>query len=253
MTKRATGKEQTHTGYTARHEKMLRRHARPAVAGFDPSENPVIIGSNGVSLTADPTDVSTGAADAVAINGRADGIGSVSIGLGQAYADYSIAICGAVTNSGADGSIAIGNAAQTSPSAINAIAMGNNAFGPYSESVGIGSHANPGKDYAVAIGYFSSVNKDSAVAIGKSVSVTGVSSVGIGKAATVAHDHSVALGPGATTTAINQVMLGTATDTVVMPGSVTLPGTVSGSALPTVNPGAGSGLLWNNAGTVKVA
>lgn len=40
MTRRVTGKEQTHTGYTARHERLLRKHARPG-ATFD---GPQVIG-----------------------------------------------------------------------------------------------------------------------------------------------------------------------------------------------------------------
>lgn len=67
MTRRVTGKEQTHTGYTARHERQLRRHARPA----SPIENvntvaasgsgtvtigdPTIYGMNHITLTGNPT------------------------------------------------------------------------------------------------------------------------------------------------------------------------------------------------------
>lgn len=58
MTKRVTGKEQTHTGYTARHEKLLRRHARPggsfaaatAYANDSNMSTPGVVDSVGVDV-----------------------------------------------------------------------------------------------------------------------------------------------------------------------------------------------------------
>lgn len=47
MTKRLSGREQTHTGYTARHERQLRRHARPS----GPIENVNTVSSSGSALT----------------------------------------------------------------------------------------------------------------------------------------------------------------------------------------------------------
>lgn len=47
MTRRVTGREQTHTGYTARHEKLLRKHAKPT----GPIENVNTVSSSGSALT----------------------------------------------------------------------------------------------------------------------------------------------------------------------------------------------------------
>ena len=52
----------------------------------------------------------------------------------------------------------------------------------------------------------------------------------IGAGASVQHDHSTAIGAGATTTAPNQIMLGTSADTVVMPGNVTMKGSITSTS-----------------------
>ena len=70
--------------------------------------------------------------------------------------------------------------------------------------------------------------------------------LGLGSKTAADANGSVAIGTdsggvGASSTVANQFVLGTANHRYLMPG------------LPTANPGAGSGILWSNAGVVTVA
>ena len=95
-------------------------------------------------------------------------------------------------------------------------------------------------------GLGSSVQANHIVAIGSSTLADGAFAVSLGHAAYANGAGSVAIGcdsggAGAQAAAANSFVLGTANHRYKMPG------------LPTANPGAGTGILWNNGGVVTVA
>ena len=93
------------------------------------------------------------------------------------------------------------------------------------------SNSTP-RNRVTALGDSALVNGDNATALGAGTLAGAAGAVAIGL------DSS---GASATTTTANEFVLGTANHRYKMPG------------LPTVNPGVGTGTLWNDAGTVKVA
>ena len=186
--------------------------------GFDPNEDPVIIGS-GASGAGGSTPTSPNVADS----------GSVILGLNAFGPGIAI---GNTASAGASGAVAIGDSS-----------------GATTDCVAIGNGANSTHRYAIAIGTGSAAGATSTngcVAVGWTASSTGLNSVAIGTGATVSGSHSVALGAGATASFANQIVLGTSADTVVLYS-------LDASHLPTTNPGVGSKLVWNNSGVLTVA
>lgn len=146
MPDRFTGREQTHTGYTARHERLLRRHATPPATsgGFDPNEDPVIIGANATADTATPSAPSGGPAGAVAV-GKFAAAGSAVSG---------IAVGSSATVHDVDNGIAIGVSAQVY--AADGVAIGVGAEADYVSSVALGPHAGTTADRQIMLGKSSS-------------------------------------------------------------------------------------------------
>lgn len=100
----------------------------------------------------------------------------------------------------------------------------------------VGTEAGQGSatqvNLIVAVGYRATASGHYATALGSGVSAAGNGAVAIGR------DNA---GTAATAPNNNDFVLGTALHRYKMPG------------LPTANPGVGSGILWNDGGTVKVA
>lgn len=210
-----TGKEQTHTGYTARHEKLLRRHARSVGGGFDLNENPVIIGPGATAGGGStPDNVTAGEDGAVAIGDGADASGGTScIAIGQsAQADTNgeaVAIGHSAVATGLHYSTAIGKASSATGQRSLAMQENSLASGGWSIAIGQGAHATA--DDSIAIGDGPTAGASGSVAIGQAVSITSSSytnSVAIGNSAfidsssSVAVGHTASAGPGNASTAV---------------------------------------------------
>lgn len=171
----------THTGITA---ELVRKSKRHLVAGgFDPNEDPVIIGAGAnIDTTATPS------------NPDSTFSGAIVIGQG-AYAEVDAY----------GSSVIIGQGASSTGTGDDAVAIGAGAI--VTDSSG-----------GVAIGLGSSAWLDS-VAIGSgSLASSDGSAVALGSSAYANDAYSVALGSGATTTKPNQIMLGSTSQFVEIPG-----------------------------------
>lgn len=200
------------------------------VGGFDPNEDPVIIGSG-----------AAGAAGSTPSALNAGDTGSVILGLNAAVVSGT-SFYGDV--------VAIGHSVSVGGTGLDvsrSIAIGYGASMTDQHSVAVGDGSSVSKYNAVGLGSFANVSGIGGVAIGRQASSTATDAVALGHLAVAAFATSTAIGKGATTNAANQIMLGTSAETVVMPGNF------DASNLPTTNPGAGSGLVWNNSGVLTVA
>ena len=142
-----------------------------------------------------------------------------------------------VTN-GATGGVAIGSQAgltangngvaigTASLGANNAVAIGNTANGNANRATAVGA-VSSAQTQGVAIGYSPTAGAN-AVAIGASANATNANSVAVGvSASTGIYASSAAIGASATATAANQIRLGTASETVSVPGSLQIAGTLN--------------------------
>lgn len=120
---------------------------------------------------------------------------------------------------------------------------------PNANPVVIGSGASAGVD-AVAVGLGAAAGGNTSVAVGSGATASITDAVAIGHGAQAEHAGSAALGAGATTTADNQVVLGTASDTVVVPG--TLVASVSASPQSCMTVGLTGPTGFSPAGAVSV-
>ena len=114
----------------------------------------------------------------------------------------------------------------------NIVAVGYRARAGGHGALAIGSETVASSGHAVAIGLNAAASGPYSLALGSLTSATAAGAVAIGQDST---------GASAAAGAANAFVLGTANHRYRMPG------------LPTANPGVGSGILWNDAGTVKVA
>ena len=169
-------------------------------------------------------------------------VGKVSIGTNAGYrlqGPNAIAIGNNAGYTGqGTGSIAIGNNAGATGQGQYSVAVGNNAGatgqGQYAVAIGNNAGATGQGQYSVAIGNGAGATGQGqyAVAIGNGAGATGQGnySVAIGNnSLNAGFNNSVALGYNSKNTANNQIMLGTSTETVVVPGPMTVTGTITGT------------------------
>lgn len=178
--------------------------------GFDPNEDPVIIGASSTGGGGStPTNVAGGYTGGVAI-GRSAFLGS--------GATRPIAIGNNAHSTGAEG-VALGYNANVS--ADEGVALGPGAKVQDLNGVAIGLQADVavGARNGIAIGIFSSASAIDGIAIGDTSAASGASGVAIGNGATALHVESTAIGYTAVTTKNNQIMLGAATSFVEIPGN----------------------------------
>lgn len=264
MTMRVSKNQGSHTWYTAEHERKLRRHAKPAATGgFDPNENPVIIGASATAGGGStPSSVSGGATAAVAIGSSAQAIFADAISIGANAKTHASAGSGT-------GAVAIGYNSQTGASgqtASHAVAIGESSTaydqsfaGGYGATatntrcVAVGENALASADNAIAIGSGASATTNSScIALGSTALATGDSSCALGVAAHATHINATALGKSAATDQDYQIKIGASAPGTTHPTIITLKGQVDLSYLPTSDPGV-SGYAWNNSGVVTVS
>lgn len=156
----------------------------------------------GVQATASNTD-----STAVGYQSNSTGVGAVAVGSGAGA-------------TGDDG-VAVGYQAQAVSGSV-AVGSGSSSEGVRGTAVGTNSLTQNGG--SVAVGYGAqSVGVDS-VAIGDNAQAQGDQSIAIGGSAVAAYDRSTAIGNGAVTNSVDQLVLGTATQTVVLPGTLMVQG-----------------------------
>jgi len=172
------------------------------------------------ALAASTTGASNVAVGASALAANTTGITNEALGSNALAA-----------NTTGSSNVAVGESAGFAPANV---AANKTITGSRNTFIGYQSGAADASDpwQTVALGWWATVSGQYAVAIGAGVSAKGSGTVAIG---------CDSAGTSATATAANSFVLGTALHRYKMPG------------LPTVNPGAGSGILWSNAGVVTVA
>jgi trimeric autotransporter adhesin len=125
------------------------------------------------------------------------------------------------------GSLAAGESATATNT--DATAIGHNAAASgASESLAAGAYSEATGQYSSAVGPAAQATAQFAVALGDSAEATATEATALGANTVAGHSASTAVGYAAATTGTHQIMLGTASETVVMPGNVTISGTVSG-------------------------
>lgn len=260
------------------------RQQQPTGGGFDPNENPVIIG---VGATAGggstPDAVSAGQAGAVVLGQNASGANTQAVAIGiytEVLGPYGVAIgpgrnranvyqrttannsavaIGREASAGASG-IAIGYGASTAynsststvTGATKGVAVGWGATASGFNDTAIGQSATATGGFGTAVGEDATCTGDSGVAVGSNTSVTADSATAVGFAAQATGADSTAIGTGVHATSANTIVIGRSTETVFVPGLFAPEGGIDGQFLPTSDPGV-SGLIWNNGGVLTVS
>lgn len=167
-------------------------------------------------------DVLTSTASTVDTSMQGQGPDSVSVGPSS--------------NSPGQGSVAVGNTAQST--GMESTSLGHNAVAQGADSTALGSGAQVAGTGATGLGQGAVASATNATAVGESVAAQGANSTAAGGNATATEDHATALGYSASaqhahatavgadaaTSEPNQVVLGTATDTVLVPNAMVIPG-----------------------------
>jgi hypothetical protein len=188
----------------------------------------------------------------------------IASGTAQPYFQDGLQIGSNNLGATASNVTAISIGGQSQATATNSIALGILATGLSSGAIGIGksASANTGTSpiaigetasssgtYSLSIGYQAGANADGATALGAATLATGQNSTALGNSANNAtYTNSVALGTGSTNTANNQIRLGRASETISVPGNLTVNGTATidsnltvekvisaGGSAPTIN------------------
>jgi hypothetical protein len=158
-------------------------------------------------------------------------VGSRALNLNTAGNNAAVGSYALYANTAGASNVAVGAETGYAPGGVAANATklgGNNTF------IGFRSGAANATDpsYTTAIGRYALVAGNYSTALGCATQAKAAGAVAIGV------DNT---GTGAIATTANEFVLGTALHRYRMPG------------LPMSNPGAGTGILWNNAGVVTVA
>ena len=149
-----------------------------------------------------------------------------------------------LTNATGSGNVAIGwLAGREVTTAVRSVFIGYNAG---NEPDADGSQASTTENYQTVIGALAGGQGGYITVVGYRAVASADNSTAIGRQALAASQGAVAIGVdsggnGAHASGQNDFVLGTTRHRYKMPG------------LPTSNPGAGTGILWNDNGTVKVA
>lgn len=167
-------------------------------------------------------DIQTSSASTVDTSMQGQGQDSVSVGPSSVSAGQ--------------GSVAVGNSAQ-SPG-VESAAFGHNSVAQGDDSTALGSGAQVAGSAGTAVGQAAVASATNATAVGDSVAAQGANSSALGADSTATEDHTTALGysasaqhahatavgADATSTEPNQVTLGSASDTVYVPNAIVIPG-----------------------------
>ena len=163
------------------------------------------------------------------VYGRSFDSSSIAIGNASKAAESAVAINGtasgkfALTINGVasdQGGIAIGPGYSPRPKTTCTwgIAIGQGAEGC---GIAIGSAATDNGQYGIVIGSLAKV-KSGSIAIGRSAESMALSAIAFGGSTQATADYSVAIGYGAKATTANTIVLGRASETVQIPGSLTV-------------------------------
>lgn len=169
----------SHTNFTRDALRRIRRLEKRPIGGFDPNEDPIIIGAG-----ANTTD-----------GGTPDNPG--------ASAFTNLVVIGDGASGGAGYQVVIGSGASATGDSTLAIGIGATAVG----------------DSSTAVGETTSTYGLRATAVGTSASADGDDATALGGFASASYVHSTAVGRSAATTKDNQIMLGTTADFVEIPGN----------------------------------
>lgn len=187
-------------------------------------------GTDAVILTGDTQahapEASGDAAVAIGENAFASGDYAVAVG-NSAQAQFGSAV-GIGDGASANGVNAVAVGSGVSADYIDATALGGDAGAFGAASTALGADSVAGGTQSVALGASARTDEDRGTVVGYNSHADNIDGTALGCNARAFNSHSTAIGADATTTDVNQVMLGTATDHVVIPGSLVLGGSTSG-------------------------
>ena len=179
--------------------------------------------------------------ESIVLGARAATAGEMAIGIGADVdaSGQAAVVVGEGSEGTAQNATAVGP--NTDAAATDAAAFGYNSFASGVSSVALGTNAGAAGDSSVAVGSASAsgtgatvigssaeADEDYGTVVGFNAHADNTDGTALGHNARAFHIHATAIGPDAETTDVNQVMLGTATDHVVIPGTLVLGGSTSG-------------------------
>lgn len=179
--------------------------------------------------------------ESIVLGARAATAGEMAIGIGADVdaSGQAAVVVGEGSEGTAQNATAVGP--NTDAAATDAAAFGYNSFASGVSSVALGTNAGAAGDSSVAVGSASAsgtgatvigssaeADEDYGTVVGFNAHADNTDGTALGHNASAFHIHATAIGPDAETTDLNQIMLGTATDHVVIPGSLVLGGSTSG-------------------------
>ena len=203
-------------------------------------------GASGANSAAIGTSSNARGSGSVALGKSAyvDTLGTQAVALGDSYASGSHSLAAAIST----------NSSSYGATGANSIAIGQQAKGTNTGSLGFGVSTTASGQYALAMGYQSTAAGTQSVAIGRANQTSGnfalslgynstasaSNSVAIGDTNTASHANAITIGDSVQSTAINQVSIGGTADTVRISESYTLPTSdgTNGQVLTTDGSGA---------------
>lgn len=171
---------------------------------------------------------------------------SEEFGAGAVAASAQATALGYLSYAQGLGSSALGY--QSAANGIQSLSLGPNSTSFGNWAVALGFRANAQGTNSIAIGVNSFVNDINCIAIGEVSEADQYNGAAFGYNSWAKYTNSTAIGHDATTTTTNQVMLGTSSDTVMVPGKITISGSVGQNNLS-----AGSDLAFNRFALSSIA